>query len=107
MQITPIHEVIALSANGHVGMAAWAGTPACPVPPGLGRAARQRCHGRWTGRTLRVEVEGWVDPGLSARPADANGRQVAGALGRELPEAGSLTWASRAAPAALATPTRG
>src|ERR1700722_12521797 len=29
---------------------------------------------RWTGRTLRVEVEGWVDPDLPARDADALGR---------------------------------
>jgi hypothetical protein len=45
---------------------------------------------RWTGRTLRVEVEGWVDPDMTARDADA--------LGRQLPQAGSLTWTSRAAP---------
>jgi cation diffusion facilitator family transporter len=54
---------------------------------------------RWTGRTLRVEIEGWVDPDLPARDADAIGRQVAEVLSRQLPEAGSLTWASRAAPA--------
>ena len=54
---------------------------------------------RWTGRTLRVEIEGWVDPDLPARDADAIGRQVAGALSRQLPQAGSLTWTSRAAPA--------
>ena len=54
---------------------------------------------RWTGRTLRVEIEGWVDPSLPARDADAIGRQVADAIGEQLPEAGSLTWASRAAPA--------
>ncbi len=53
---------------------------------------------RWTGRTLRVEIEGWVDPDLPARGADAIGRQVAGAVSRQLPEAGSLTWTSRAAP---------
>jgi divalent metal cation (Fe/Co/Zn/Cd) transporter len=53
---------------------------------------------RWTGRTLRVEIEGWVDPDLPARDADALGRQVAAALARQLPEAGSLTWASRAGP---------
>jgi hypothetical protein len=46
---------------------------------------------RWTGRTPRVEIEGWVDPGLPARDADALGRQVAAALARQLPEAGSLT----------------
>jgi cation diffusion facilitator family transporter len=54
---------------------------------------------RWTGRTLRVEIEGWVNPGLPARDADAIGRQVATALARELPQASSVTWASRAGPA--------
>jgi cation diffusion facilitator family transporter len=54
---------------------------------------------RWTGRTLRVEIEGWVDPDLPAREADALGRLVADSLARELPEAGSFTWITRAAPA--------
>ena len=54
---------------------------------------------RWTGRTLRVEIEGWVDPGLPAAEADALGRQVADEISRQLPEAGSFTWAARAAPA--------
>lgn len=53
---------------------------------------------RWTGRTLRVELEGWVDPGMTARDADALGRQVAAAVAVQLPEAGSLTWTTRAAP---------
>jgi cation diffusion facilitator family transporter len=53
---------------------------------------------RWTGRTLRVEIEGWVDPELPARGADAIGQQVAAAVAQQLPEAGSLTWASRAGP---------
>lgn len=53
---------------------------------------------RWTGRTLRVEVEGWVDPGLTARDADALGRQVADEISRQLPETGSFTWTTRAAP---------
>jgi len=53
---------------------------------------------RRAGRRLRAEIEGWVDPGLPARDADAVGRQVAAALARQLPVAGSLTWISRAAP---------
>jgi cation diffusion facilitator family transporter len=53
---------------------------------------------RWTGRTLRIEIEGWVDPDLTARDADALGRRVADAVARQLPAAGSLTWAARAAP---------
>jgi len=53
---------------------------------------------RRAGRRLRAEIEGWVDPGLPARDADAVGRQVAAALARQLPEAGSLTWISRRGP---------
>lgn len=53
---------------------------------------------RWTGRTLRVEVEGWVDPGLAARDADALGQRVALAVAQELPDMGSFTWTARAAP---------
>jgi hypothetical protein len=36
---------------------------------------------------------------MTARDADALGRQVATAVADRLPEAGSLTWAARAAPA--------
>jgi hypothetical protein len=46
-----------------------------------------------------VEIEGWVDPALTVSDADALGQQVAGAIAREVPEAGSLTWTARAAPA--------
>ena len=53
---------------------------------------------RWTGRILRVEIEGWVDPDLQAREADALGRLVAQSLSRQLPEAGRFTWTTRAAP---------
>jgi cation diffusion facilitator family transporter len=54
---------------------------------------------RWTGRTLRIEIEGWVDPELPAREADKLGRLVADQISRQLPEAGSFTWTTRAAPA--------
>jgi cation diffusion facilitator family transporter len=54
---------------------------------------------RWTGRTLRVEIEAWVDPDITARDADALGRQAADQISAQLPEAGSLTWTTRAAPA--------
>jgi cation diffusion facilitator family transporter len=80
------------------------------VDPGLISAAEDaagsvpgvihaHARARWTGRTLRVEIEGWVDPDTSARDSDAIGRQVTKAVARQLPEAGSLTWTSRAAPA--------
>ena len=54
---------------------------------------------RWTGRTLRVEIEGWVDPALTVSSADALGQQVAEAVASQLPQAGSFTWTARAAPA--------
>src|SRR5450755_3247541 len=50
---------------------------------------------RWTGRILRVEVEAWVDPGLTAREADALGRQAAGAVAGQVPDMGSFTWSTR------------
>ncbi len=53
---------------------------------------------RWTGRTLRVEIEGWVDPELTTRGADILGAQVAAAVSRQLPQAGSLTWVARPVP---------
>jgi cation diffusion facilitator family transporter len=53
---------------------------------------------RWTGRTLRVEIEGWVGPQLSVREADAVGRQVAAEVAAHVPDCGSLTWIARAAP---------
>ena len=52
---------------------------------------------RWTGRTLRVEIEGWVDPDITARDADDLGHLVADEISRQLPEAGALTWTTRAA----------
>jgi divalent metal cation (Fe/Co/Zn/Cd) transporter len=58
-----------------------------------------RARARWTGRTLRVEIEGWVDPELPAKDADALGRLVAGQISRQLPQAGSVTWTTRSAPA--------
>jgi cation diffusion facilitator family transporter len=54
---------------------------------------------RWTGRSLRIEIEGWVDPDLAVRDADTLGGQVADQLSRQLPEADSFTWITRGAPA--------
>jgi cation diffusion facilitator family transporter len=54
---------------------------------------------RWTGRSLRIEIEGWVDPDLAVRDADTLGGQVADQLSRQLPEGDSFTWITRAAPA--------
>ena len=53
---------------------------------------------RWTGRSLRIDIEGWVDGTLSTREAEVIGHHVADQLSRRLPEADSLTWIPRAAP---------
>ena len=52
---------------------------------------------RWTGRTLRIEVEGWVDADTTVADADRIGQSVADELARELPEMRSFTWSARAA----------
>jgi cation diffusion facilitator family transporter len=52
-------------------------------------------RGRWTGRTLRMELEGWVDGGVSVAEADRIGRAVAYAVGHAVPEVRSLTWSAR------------
>ncbi|OBF21375.1 cation transporter [Mycobacterium kubicae] len=50
---------------------------------------------RWTGRTLRLEVEGWVDSDTTVAEADRIGRRVADRLSDRLPEMRSFTWAAR------------
>jgi cation diffusion facilitator family transporter len=50
---------------------------------------------RWTGRTLRVEVEGWLDPDTSVADADRIGRRVAARVSNQLPEVRSFAWAAR------------
>jgi hypothetical protein len=77
---------------GEMPVAVAGGPAAFLLPGGI-------FHPRWTGRTLRVEIEGWVDPELPVSGADALGQQVARAVASEVPEAGSFTWTARAAPA--------
>jgi cation diffusion facilitator family transporter len=61
--------------------------------PGVRHA---HARARWTGRTLRVEIEGWIDPTVSVAEADRIGRAVADAIGARVPDARSLTWIARA-----------
>jgi hypothetical protein len=73
----------------------------------MARAGRSRgrsvlgvvhAHARRGGPVIRcAEIEGWVDPDLRTRDADALGRQVTDAVVRQLPKAGSLTWSACAA----------
>jgi cation diffusion facilitator family transporter len=62
-------------------------------------AGVQHAHARarWTGRTLRVEVEGFLDPDTPLAAADQIGRSVAAALTARIPEMHSFTWMARAA----------
>jgi cation diffusion facilitator family transporter len=53
---------------------------------------------RWTGRTLRITIEGWVDPDLAVRGADDLGHRAAAAVHAALPEARAITFTPRAMP---------
>jgi cation diffusion facilitator family transporter len=52
---------------------------------------------RWTGRTLRVEVEGFLDAATTIAEADRIGHNVARVLAPQIPEMRSFTWTARAA----------
>jgi cation diffusion facilitator family transporter len=62
--------------------------------PGVKHA---HARARWTGRTLRIEVEGFLDSDTMLAAADQIGRKVAAALEPEIPEMRSFTWTARAA----------
>jgi cation diffusion facilitator family transporter len=62
--------------------------------PGVTHA---HARARWTGRTLRVEVEGFLNPDATLAAADRIGRSVADALAPEIPQMRSFTWTPRAA----------
>jgi cation diffusion facilitator family transporter len=61
--------------------------------PGVRHA---HARARWTGRTLRLEIEGWVDAATSIADADNIGRAVAEQVAADLPEVRSFTWSARA-----------
>ena len=58
-------------------------------------------HARWTGRTLRIEVEGWVDPTLSVHDADELGRLASNAILNAVPQARAISFTPRAMPSQL------
>lgn len=62
--------------------------------PGVTHA---HARARWTGRTLRVEVEGFLNADTSLAASYQIGRSVAAALARRIPEMQSFTWTARAA----------
>jgi cation diffusion facilitator family transporter len=54
---------------------------------------------RWAGRTLILDVEGWVAPSMPVAEATALGTAVAQAIVDALPAARRITWRTRPAPA--------
>jgi cation diffusion facilitator family transporter len=60
--------------------------------PGVAHAY---ARARWTGRTLRVEVEGFLARDTRLADADLIGRRVAAALTPRIPEMRSFTWTAR------------
>jgi cation diffusion facilitator family transporter len=60
--------------------------------PGVRHA---HARARWTGRTLRIEVEGWVDAATTVADADELGHQVAQQIAERLPEMRSFSWTAR------------
>jgi cation diffusion facilitator family transporter len=60
--------------------------------PGVQHA---HARARWTGRTLRVEIEGWIDGGTSVAEADRLGQLVADRVAAAIPQLRSFTWTAR------------
>ena len=53
---------------------------------------------RWVGRSLLVEIEGFVDPGTTVFHGEDLGRSVEDAVFAALPQARSVTWSPRVMP---------
>jgi cation diffusion facilitator family transporter len=60
--------------------------------PGVRHA---HARARWTGRILRVEIEGWVDGQTTVTEADRLGQTVADRLATEIPDMRNFTWTAR------------
>lgn len=60
--------------------------------PGVNHA---HARARWTGRTLRIEVEAFLNPNITIAEADQIGHNVASALTPQIPEMRSFTWTTR------------
>jgi cation diffusion facilitator family transporter len=60
--------------------------------PGVAHA---HARARWTGRTLRLEVEGWVASETTVAAADRIGQAVADELSIQLPDMRSFSWTAR------------
>ncbi|MBV9315519.1 MAG: cation transporter [Pseudonocardia sp.] len=67
---------------------------AASLVPGVTHA---HARARWTGRTLRIDIDGWVDSDLAISDADQLGRVVAVSVHEAVPEARVVTFCPHAA----------
>ena len=68
---------------------------AATAVPGVRHA---HARARWTGRTLRIEIEAWVNPALPVATADQLGHQTVEAVHEAIPEARAVTVTPRGMP---------
>jgi cation diffusion facilitator family transporter len=60
--------------------------------PGVRHA---HARARWTGRTLRLQLEAWLDPDTTVQEADQLGQIAANRIGVALPDVRSFAWSAR------------
>lgn len=71
-----------------------AAAQAASAVPGVSHA---HTRGRWMGRSLLIEVEGFVAPGTTIEQSEAIGRTVEHAIAAAVPESRAIQWCPRAA----------
>ena len=65
---------------------------------GIPGVAHAHVRARWMGRSLLVEVEGFVAAGTTVEVAEATGRAVEIAVAAAVPESRAVLWCQRAMP---------
>jgi cation diffusion facilitator family transporter len=70
--------------------------------PGVAHA---HVRARWMGRSLLVEIEGFVPAGTTVEASEAIGRAVEASVASAVPESRAVLWCPRAMPAAAEGPT--
>jgi hypothetical protein len=85
------NRAIAVSALGLALTGTSAETAATTVL-GVNHA---HARARWTGRSLRIDVEAFLNPDITIAEADEIGHLVATALTPQIPDTRSFTWTAR------------
>jgi divalent metal cation (Fe/Co/Zn/Cd) transporter len=65
---------------------------------GLPDVGHAHVRARWMGRSLLVEVEGFVPAGMTIAEGEAVGRQVEDAVAAAVPECRAVLWSPRSVP---------